>query len=146
MSSQKRDRFKLALMGFLVLMILATIGLYALTAAKSQGFNLGNLLPVAITLLIILFMAFFIIRRYQDIKQKQPLEDERSRQVMTQAAAKAFYISIYWLLAISWFESFFAQKLFQTAKLDAGQAVGGGIAGMALIFFSCWLYYNRRGL
>jgi hypothetical protein len=89
-------------------------------------------------------MAFFILRRYKDIKQGMPFEDERSKKVMTSAAAHSFFISLYWLLIISMFESFFA-KMFGTEKLDASQTVGGGIAGMAIIFLICWFYYEKKG-
>lgn len=71
------------------------------------------------------------------------MEDERSKKVVTMAAAKAFYVSVYWLLAISIFEVFFAGIVGQET-LDTGQTVGGGIAGMTLIFIAFWFHYNRR--
>lgn len=145
MSKHQRDLFKLSLMTALLVLILVTIAFYIPGAFKGQDFKPGSLLPIIITLLILVFMLFFIIRRFKDVKERQPLEDERSKQIITKAAARAFYISIYWLLAIGWFESFFAHKLYGLEKLDASQTAGGGIAGMALIFFIAWFYYNRQG-
>jgi len=140
----KNDKFRLFLITTITIIVLASAALYDYMMTAKNEFNFGNLIPLLIPLLIIVFMAFFILRRYKDIKQGQPLEDERSKKVMNQAAAKSFYISLYWLLAISWFESVFA-KMFGLDKLDASQTVGGGIAGMAIIFFVCWFYYNKKG-
>lgn len=125
--------------------VLITAGLYGFIMVSSEEMTLGKLIPIVIPLIVIVFMLFFIIRRYRDIKQGMPLEDERSIKIITQAAAKSFYVSLYWLLAISWFEPFFADKLFGLDKLDASQTVGGGIAGMAIFFFVFWLYYNKKG-
>ncbi len=74
-----------------------------------------------------------------------PMEDERSKLIQYKAAAMAFYTSLYWLLALSMFQSFFAKFLFNTSKLDAEQTVGGAIAGMAVLFGIYWIYYNRKG-
>jgi uncharacterized membrane protein len=98
-----------------------------------------------IPLILVVFMVFFIARRYRDIKGGMPLEDERSRQVITRAAAASFQATLYWLLAISMFEPFFAKILFSTQKLDASQTVGGAITGMAVSFFIFWFYYDKKG-
>lgn len=141
----KNDKTRLTLMAIVTILVLVTAGIYALVMIPKEGARPGNFMPVFILLIIVLFMAFFIIRRYHDIKEGIPLEDERSMKVITQAAAKSFYLSLYWLLAISWFEGFFAEKLFGTEQLDASQTVGGGIAGMAIFFFIFWFYYDRKG-
>ena len=73
------------------------------------------------------------------------MEDERSKKVVMQASAASFQFSLYWLLAISWFEPFFARVLFGVEKLDASQTVGGAIAGMAIFFFIFWFYYDKKG-
>ena len=117
---------------------------YVYGMINNKEVTFGGIIPVLIPLIIVIFMVFFIARRYKDIKEGMPLEDERSRKVVTNAAAKAFQFSLYWLLTISIFESFFARVLFNSETLDAGQTVGGGIAGMALLFFGFWVYYNKK--
>lgn len=141
----KKDKFRLILIAVLTFTLLVGIALYGFITISEKEVKLGSLISILIPLLLVIFMTFFILRRYKDIKQGMPLEDERSRKVMTQAAAKSFYVSLYWLLFISWFESFFADKLFGLEQLDAGQTVGGGIAGMAVAFFIFWIYYDRKG-
>jgi len=140
----KKDKTRLMLMAAITLTVSATTVIYGYMIFLRNEINLGSLIAISILLIVIVFMIFFVMRRYKDIKQGMPLEDERSNKVVTKAAAQSFYVSLYWLLAISWFESFFAQKLFGGQHLDAGQAVGGGIAGMAVIFFIFWWYYNKQ--
>ncbi len=142
----QKDKRRLTLMATVTILVLATTALYGFMAVSGQGVSFGNVIAMVIPLLAVIFMLFFIVRRYQSVKAGMPLEDERSKMVVTRAAAKSFYVSLYWLLAISWFESFFAEKLFGGAvKLDASQTVGGGIAGMAICFFIFWFYYNQKG-
>ena len=139
-----KDKTRLVFLSILTILVLATAGLYGYSAIAKQGAQFGNLLALAVPLLVVFFMAFFITRRHKDIKEGMPFEDERSKKVITLAAAKSFYIALYWLLAIGWFEEFFAKQLFGGQSLTASQAVGGGIAGMAVAFFACWFYYNKK--
>ena len=139
----KKDTFRVILMAIISVALLATISLYGYMVISKREVDLGSSIAFIIPLLIVVFMAFFITRRYRDIKQGMPFEDERSKRIMTQAAAKAFYVTLYWLLAISWFEEFFA-GMFGVEHLDAGQTVGGGIAGMAVAWFAFWFYYNKK--
>ena len=140
----KKNKTRLMLMATLTLTLFAGTVAYGYMAVLRNEINLGSLLALSIPLIVIVFMIFFILRRYKDVRRGMPLEDERSKKVITKAAAQSFYVSLYWLLAISWFESFFADKLFGGQHLDASQTVGGGIAGMAVFFFISWWYYNKQ--
>ncbi len=141
----KKDKIRLILITTGTILLLIASALYGYTALIKKEATPGGLIPILIPLIVIVFMMFFIDRRYKDVKEGMPMEDERSKKVITQAAAKSFYFSLYWLLAISWFEPFFARALFGGEKLDAGQTVGGGIAGMAIFFFIFWFYYDKKG-
>lgn len=131
-------------MAIISILLLATISLYGFQVISKQAVYLGSLSTFAIPLLLIIFLAFFIKKAYVDVKHGIPLEDERSKKVVAQASAKAFQISLYWLLCISFFESFFA-RMFRVDHLDAGQTVGGAITGMAVAWIFCWLYYDKKG-
>ena len=139
-----KDKFRLLLIFTITIILLVTASLFGFIMLGKQEINLGNTIVLAIPLIIIIFMAFFALRRYEDVKEGMPLEDERSKKVINQAAAKSFYISIYWLLFISWFENLWV-KIFDLENLTVGQAIGAGIGGMALIFFACWFYYDKKG-
>ncbi len=140
---QDKKRLLIIGIGMVALLVVITF-LYAYGVINNEETTFGGVLPILIPLIIVVFMVFFIAKRYKDVKEGMPLEDERSKKVVTNAAAKAFQFSLYWLLAISIFEPFFAGVLFNSETLDAGQTVGGGIAGMALFFFAFWIYYNKK--
>jgi len=135
----KKDKVYLAFIAVLAILVLATSCLYALEAEDFR-----SLIPVLVIAVIIIAMAFFVLTRYKDVRKGMPLHDERSKKVMHKAAATSFYVSLYWLLFISFFEGFFA-KMFQAEHLTASQTVGGGIAGMAIMFLIFWVYYNKKG-
>jgi len=141
----KNDKFRLTLIALGTFTLFSGVALYGFITISNKEINFGSMIPLVIPLILVIFMVFFISKRYNDIKQGMPFEDERSKKVITQAAAQSFYVSLYWLLAISWFEPFFARVLFSGEKLDASQTVGGAIAGMAVCFFIFWFYYDRKG-
>lgn len=141
----KNDKFRLIIMAILAILLCGTAILYFTTAIFGEETNSGALIPFLIPVIVVGFMIFFIKRRYKDAKEGLPMEDERSKKVVIQASAASFQFSLYWLLAISWFEPFFARVLFGVEKLDASQTVGGAIAGMAIFFFIFWFYYDKKG-
>jgi hypothetical protein len=126
------------------LVLLGMAVLFTSEEFSKKGIHPGNLVPLIIPFILIIIMGIFIARRWKAADQGMPLEDERSRKVKTNAASTAFYISLYWLLAIGWFEEAIAEA-FKVERMDAGQAVGAGIGGMAVIFLLCWFYYEKRG-
>lgn len=139
-----QDRKKLFLTIIATLLVLVGVVLYAYLAFYNRQFDFKNLVVVILPLLIVVFMAFFLARRYKDIKKGMPFEDERSKKVINRAAAMSFYITLYWLLFISWFEALWLD-VFGLEDLSASEAIGVGIIGMAVIFFCSWLFYSRRG-
>lgn len=141
----RKDKVRLIFIMVVTVSLLLTTVLYVITSISKGGVNTGNLFSFAVPLIGVAFGIFFISRGYKDVKLGVPLEDERSKKVLTQAAARTFYFSLYWLLAISWFEPYFAKSLFGTEKLDASQIVGGAIGGMTIFFIISWLYNNKKG-
>ena len=139
-----KDKPRLIFMAVLSVILLAVVLLFGYMMISKNEVNPGGIISFAIPVILVVFMVFFIIRRYRDVKEGMPMEDERSKKVINRAAAMAFYTSLYWLLFISMFEEFFAKVLFNAEHLDAGNVVGGGIAGMALFLAGYWLYYNSR--
>ncbi|MCU0679248.1 MAG: hypothetical protein MUC28_02255 [Planctomycetes bacterium] len=144
MKSNQKDKIRLFLITAGTLILLITAVLYGLVIFNKNEFFSGRIIPFLLPLAIVVFMAFFIVKRRQDIRSGLPFEDERSKRIMNKAAAMSFYASLYWLLGISFFEAHLA-RLIGTDQLAADQVVGGGIAGMAILFFTFWLYYDRKG-
>ena len=131
-----KDKTRVVLAGTITALVILGLLFFAITKGKASEI----ILPGGILVIIVIFMIPFVKRRYFDVKDGYPYEDERTKRVMTNAAAKAYYISLYWLLAIS-----FSVEVLEIIELDVSGAIGTGIVGMAIIFGICYGYYNRKG-
>tara|TARA_B100001971_G_scaffold202644_1_gene216651 strand:- start:812 stop:1243 length:432 start_codon:yes stop_codon:yes gene_type:complete len=125
--------------GKLMVGILLSLSLiiWAIVAGRDGGV-LSAIVLVIIALTIAVFFIGYTIRELKSVKQGLPVEDERSKKVMNLAFAKAYLISIYLILFLSWA----SDDLIQFK--DVSQGLNVSILGMAIIFGLCWLYYNRR--
>jgi uncharacterized membrane protein len=133
------DKARLALITIISLLVLATGVLFTWTSYNKGGIA-GAALSSIISLTILGFFFFTFIRSSKDLKEGYPIKDERSARVLEKASSKAFYISLYLLLAMG----FFSDSLIKFR--DVSQATSLAVGGMALLFFACWLYYNGKAL
>ena len=139
MKDKTKDKTRVVLARIVAaLVILASLLLAATLLAKGNIIDI--VLPIGIIVIIGLFMIPFVKRRWFDVRKGFPSEDERSKKVMTNASSKAYYVSLYWLLLIS-----FSVEVLEIVELDVGQAIGIGIVGMAILFGIFFLYYNGKG-
>lgn len=138
----KKDKLRLFIMAVITITLLYIIFLFFFSFPV-EDLNIGEILTIVIPLVLIVFMSFFVRRRYMDIKAGMPLEDERSKKIMNKTAAMSFYATFYWLLLISWLKGPIARML-GLEYLDAGQTTAVAILGMAVVFFGFWLYYNKK--
>ena len=134
-----KNKRRVVLAGIITALVISGLLLFA-SILLTKGKTSEMILPGGILLIIVIFMIPFVKRRYFDVKKGFPYEDERTKKVMVNAAAKAYYISLYWLLAIS-----FSVEVLEIIELDVGGAIGTGIVGMAIIFGICYWYFNRKG-
>jgi len=141
----KNDKKRLIALAILTTTLLAGIVVLGYMMIIRSEVSTADLISMPVLLVLVVFIAFFIFRRYKDVSKGMPLEDERSKKVMNKAAAMSFFTTLYWLLALSLFQPFFAKLLFKAEYLDAEQTVGGAIFGMAILFAMYWFYYNRKG-
>ncbi len=134
-----KDKTRVVLAGIITAIVILSSLLFAGTQI-AKGETIDIILPIGIIAIIGLFMIPFAKRRYFDVKKGFPFEDERSKKTMNRAAACAYYLSLYWLLAIG-----FASSNEWIQFEDVSQATGTGIIGMAIIFGICYLWVNKRG-
>jgi len=110
--------------------------------AIPMGIKKNNIVEASILVIIalttIVFFIGYTIRELKSVKKGLPIEDERSKKVMNVSFAKAYLISIWFILILSWA----SDDLIQFR--DVSQALNMSILGMAIIFGLCWLYYNRK--
>ena len=119
------------------LSVIVTGALFSYNSFKN-GEVAGGGLGVIISITISVFAIFVFIRGNKDMKEGFPLQDERSKKVLEKASSKAFYISLYLLLAIG----FLSDNLIKFR--DVSQATSITVGGMAILFAVCWAYYNRK--
>lgn len=131
-----KDKTRVVLAGTITALVILGLLLFAITKGKTSEI----ILPGGILLIIVIFMIPFVKRRYFDVKQGFPFEDERSKKIMNRTAACAYYISLYWLLAIGYASS---NEWIQFE--DVSHAINMGILGMAIIFGICYLWISRKG-
>ena len=137
---KKNRSNKTIVYGKLIVGILVSLMLiiWAILSAKN-GNIMSAIFMVIIALTIIVLFITYTLRELKSVRKGLPVEDERSKKVMNLAFAKAYLITLYWVLAIGWLSDEYIN--FR----DVGQATGAIILGMAIIFFICWVYYNRKG-
>jgi len=140
MKKKKQNNSKTKVYSRLIVGILfaSTIILFAITSGVKKNNILVTSISGIIALTIITFFIVYTKRQLSSVKNGLPVEDERSKKVMNTAFAKAYLISIWYLLILSWA----SDSLIQFR--DVSQALGMGILGMATIFGLCWVYYNVK--
>lgn len=104
-----------------------------------NGLSSSSILMFIVSGLLIVFAIYALRKVRTSLKRGDPLKDERTRKIEMKAAALSFYVSIYWLLMLSFSIDHF--KL----EIPPSSVPSLGIAGMAIFFgFSYW-HFSRKG-
>ena len=117
-----------------LLMIGAGVWIYSI----DEPINLSEIIHFIVIFILVVFATFIAYNKLKSIKKGLPAEDELSKKLTEKAASKAFYISLYFWLALMYIGN---EKINEPEKL-----FGAGILGMALIFAISWLYFKFKGL
>ena len=138
-NTESKDKIRMTAIIIISLFVIATGTLFSL-----NSFMKGNIAGavgggfIAITILV---FAISVFRRgNRDMKKGFPLQDERSKRILEKASSKAFYVSLYLLLAIG----FLSDDLIKFR--DISQAIGIAVGVMAILFAVFWAYYNRMAI
>ena len=81
------------------LFVIATGTLWSINTF-TKGDITGGVTGSLFTITILAFAIFVFVRGNKDLRNGYPLQDERSKRVLEKASSKAFYVSLYLLLAI----------------------------------------------
>ncbi len=126
-------------MGLLVLGII----LFAVLSMSGKG-DTEAWAVVSIGLAVLLFAIFFMSRQLRSIREGFPLEDEFSNKVKLKAESGAFKFSIYWILALMWYNMIAGDT--SAHVLDASDVMALAIIGMGTAFVALWFYYTKKGV
>jgi hypothetical protein len=117
------------------LVLLSMLLLSAIMSGKGMFYDsIGWLL---LGVIVLSFGVLYLRGGLKDARKGMPFQDERTKKILLQANSKAFELSIWWLLVLMYF----------TDEIDIipRHVAAAGIAGMALLFFVSWIWYDRRG-
>ncbi len=103
----------------------------ALCRSFSMSTTLGS---SRYTVIILVFAAVVVVKRWTAKKQNLPAKDELSKDILRRGAATSYYLSLYMWLALMFFED--------NIHLEQHSLIGAGILGMAIIYGLSWVYHN----
>ena len=128
------------MVAILVISILVIVtGVFFSYGSLKNGEISGAVLGAIIAIIILAFAIIVFKRGNEDLKNGFPLKDERSRKVMDKASSRAFYVSLYVLLAVGFVSDYLPFR-------DISQATSISVGLMALLFLGFWIYYNKKEL
>tara|TARA_Y100000310_G_scaffold144610_1_gene143852 strand:- start:2171 stop:2611 length:441 start_codon:yes stop_codon:yes gene_type:complete len=136
-NNKKPDKLRLYGIISVSALVIISLIIYAIVAFK-DGQKTVPMVAIVVGILAAVVAFKHLKNRYSEVEKGMPLVDERTNKVFLVAAAKAFVISIWYLLILAWASDGYIQ--FR----DPGQALGAGILGMALILGASYLWYNRK--
>ena len=117
--------------------VMLTIGaLMYVLLSKGEIYGAASALVLAV--IVGLFMFLYLKGGLADAKKGMPFQDERSKKIVAYAGAKAFTLSIWWLLFLMWYAD--------TTNILPRHVAAAGIFGMAVLFFVSWIWYEKRGV
>jgi uncharacterized membrane protein YhaH (DUF805 family) len=134
----KREKIKLIVLSITLVSLFIIILLIA-GEKYAEGKIAATLSSGVIALVLLVTASIFLVKKFKDIKEGVPFTDERTKKLFTSASSKAYIVSLYWLLALS-----FAVDEFGL-KLETSQALGLGILGMFVVLVICYLWVNLIG-
>lgn len=137
-SAEGVDKIRMVAIIILSLFVIATGTLWSMNTLE-KGDIAGAVTGGLIAITILVFAIFVYIRGNKDLREGFPLKDERSERVVEKASSKAFYVSLYLLLAVGFLSS---EGMINFR--DVSQAIGLSMGGMALLFAIFLAFYNRK--
>jgi hypothetical protein len=117
------------------LVFLSMLLLFALMAGKGMLYE-----SIGWLVLGVIFLAFGVLYLrggLKDARNGLPFQDERTKRILLHANSTAFTLSIWWLL--------FLMYIADEIDIIPRHVAAAGMAGMALLFFISWIWYDRRG-
>jgi hypothetical protein len=89
-------------------------------------------------LIDLIFGVLYLRGGLADARKGMPFQDERTKKILLYAGAKAFTLSIWGLLVLMY--------IADQIEIIPRHVAAAGIAGMALLFFISWIWYDKRGV
>ena len=105
---------------------------------------LWPLVTMGIVAIGILVGVFVVWRKLEDRKSGFPAQDERTKRITGKAAYYAFYIGLYFMVALM-LANLVVQEFLGLPALDAGYALVASILVQSLTYLGLHWYFDRKG-
>ncbi len=123
---------KAIVISVLAVLVLGAMLLWLFNSERT--FTGSTSIMVGIQVVVLVFAALVVVKRWTAKKQNLPAEDEMSKRILQRGAATSYYLSIYMWLAFMFFE--------ERIELERSTLIGAGILGMAVLYGLSWIYHN----
>jgi hypothetical protein len=131
-----KDRLRIfGTIALFALVFLSIVLLFALMADKGRLYESTGWLVLGV--IILAFSVLYLKGGLKDARNGLPFQDERTKKILLHANSTAFKLSIWWLL--------FLMYIADEIDIIPRHVAAAGIAGMALLFFISWIWYDQRG-
>jgi hypothetical protein len=121
-----------------ILSLTALGGIFAWFKASPEDPDIYEIFQFSIVIILVVFAVFLGFRRIKSLKDGLPPEDELSKKIMKNAAARAYYFSLYWWILLMYLSS--------EGKIETESLIGLGILGMAVLLLIHYLIIKFTGL
>lgn len=127
----------------IVVTVLAVGGLFAIVSVNDSVDNWWMLVPAAILVIMAAIALIVARKKMKDLKSGIPSQDERSRAIRMRAGYLAFYISLYFILGMSFVHAILEDN--QVSSLPTSEWLMIYVAAMGSIFLVLNAYVSRKG-
>jgi hypothetical protein len=117
------------------LVFLSMLLLFAIMSSKGTLYDSVGWLILGV--IVLAFGVLYLRGGLKDARKGMSFQDERTKKITLYAGSAAFTLSIWWMLALMY--------LSDKINIIPRHVAAAGIAGMALLFFISWIWYDRRG-
>lgn len=124
---------------FLITIVVIVVGILIYQSNIDKDFlsKLPEYIHVSAIGILFLFGAFIAFRRFRSSVKGLPAEDELSKRIEQKAASKAFFVSLFLWLIITYIQN--------ESEQNSDIFFGYGIIGMALLFAIFYVFYSIKG-
>jgi len=128
---------KKAIFSLIIAALVIITSVFWIISSKTE-FNLMEILPLGIIIIVVGFAAFIGYKRLTGARRGEPAEDELSKKILRKTSSLSYYISLYLWLVIMYFSD--------KTSMETHTLIAAGILGMALTFALCWLFIYFKGI
>jgi len=128
----------------IVIAVLALGVVFVIVFANATVDNWATLMSAAILVSMAAIALIVARKKLKELKSGIPSEDERSRAIRMRAGYLAFYISLYFVLGMSFFHAILEDN--QVSSLPTSEWLMVYVAAMGSIFGVLYTYLSRKGV